>query len=93
MITASGPGSLPCLFAHCLPFVLFLLNSIHTGDRPYKCAHPGCEKAFTQLSNLQVRGWACPAHQWGWQGWLSSGRRGYLPVVEEMEKLGQLGGE
>ncbi|KAI1242188.1 zinc finger protein 384, partial [Lamprotornis superbus] len=27
--------------------------SIHTGDRPYKCAHPGCEKAFTQLSNLQ----------------------------------------
>uniref|UniRef100_A0A8D2DDF2 C2H2-type domain-containing protein n=1 Tax=Sciurus vulgaris TaxID=55149 RepID=A0A8D2DDF2_SCIVU len=22
-------------------------------DRPYKCAHPGCEKAFTQLSNLQ----------------------------------------
>ncbi|KAM8990049.1 zinc finger protein 362 isoform 6-T12 [Ara ararauna] len=27
--------------------------SIHTGDRPYKCPHPGCEKAFTQLSNLQ----------------------------------------
>ncbi|KAA0710063.1 Zinc finger protein [Triplophysa tibetana] len=27
--------------------------SIHTGDRPYKCVHPGCEKAFTQLSNLQ----------------------------------------
>lgn len=27
---------------------------IHTGDRPYKCPHPGCEKAFTQLSNLQV---------------------------------------
>ncbi|MED6239706.1 hypothetical protein ATANTOWER_009968 [Ataeniobius toweri] len=27
---------------------------IHTGDRPYKCLHPGCEKAFTQLSNLQV---------------------------------------
>ncbi|XP_072465784.1 zinc finger protein 362 isoform X4 [Notamacropus eugenii] len=26
---------------------------IHTGDRPYKCPHPGCEKAFTQLSNLQ----------------------------------------
>ncbi|XP_036826801.1 zinc finger protein 384 isoform X9 [Oncorhynchus mykiss] len=26
---------------------------IHTGDRPYKCIHPGCEKAFTQLSNLQ----------------------------------------
>uniref|UniRef100_A0A8C9DQU7 Zinc finger protein 362 n=1 Tax=Prolemur simus TaxID=1328070 RepID=A0A8C9DQU7_PROSS len=22
-------------------------------DRPYKCPHPGCEKAFTQLSNLQ----------------------------------------
>lgn len=33
---------------------LFLCR-IHTGDRPYKCAHPGCEKAFTQLSNLQVR--------------------------------------
>lgn len=31
---------------------------IHTGDRPYKCAHPGCEKAFTQLSNLQVSTWA-----------------------------------
>lgn len=29
-------------------------HRIHTGDRPYKCAHPGCEKAFTQLSNLQV---------------------------------------
>lgn len=27
---------------------------IHTGDRPYKCSHPGCEKSFTQLSNLQV---------------------------------------
>ncbi|KAG8536172.1 hypothetical protein GDO81_026983, partial [Engystomops pustulosus] len=26
---------------------------IHTGDRPYKCPQPGCEKAFTQLSNLQ----------------------------------------
>uniref|UniRef100_A0A8C6WUJ9 Zinc finger protein 384 like n=1 Tax=Neogobius melanostomus TaxID=47308 RepID=A0A8C6WUJ9_9GOBI len=26
---------------------------IHTGDRPYKCNHPGCEKSFTQLSNLQ----------------------------------------
>ncbi|KAI6073812.1 Zinc finger protein 362 isoform X2 [Aix galericulata] len=28
-------------------------SKIHTGDRPYKCPHPGCEKAFTQLSNLQ----------------------------------------
>ncbi|KAL7875167.1 hypothetical protein SRHO_G00061370 [Serrasalmus rhombeus] len=28
-------------------------HRIHTGDRPYKCTHPGCEKAFTQLSNLQ----------------------------------------
>ncbi|XP_069598023.1 zinc finger protein 362 isoform X2 [Ranitomeya imitator] len=26
---------------------------IHTGDRPYKCPQPACEKAFTQLSNLQ----------------------------------------
>lgn len=34
-----------------------LLCRIHTGDRPYKCAHPGCEKAFTQLSNLQVSIW------------------------------------
>lgn len=32
---------------------------IHTGDRPYKCAHPGCEKAFTQLSNLQVTAPPC----------------------------------
>lgn len=23
------------------------------GDKPYKCRHPGCTKAFTQLSNLQ----------------------------------------
>lgn len=25
----------------------------HTGDKPYKCRHPGCNKAFSQLSNLQ----------------------------------------
>ncbi|KAF0306732.1 Zinc finger protein rotund [Amphibalanus amphitrite] len=25
----------------------------HTGDKPYKCRHPGCSKAFSQLSNLQ----------------------------------------
>ena len=25
----------------------------HTGDKPYKCRHPGCTKAFSQLSNLQ----------------------------------------
>ncbi len=30
------------------------LFRIHSGDRPYKCSHPGCEKTFTQLSNLQV---------------------------------------
>lgn len=35
----------------CLTVIIF---RIHTGDRPYKCNHPGCEKAFTQLSNLQV---------------------------------------
>lgn len=35
-------------------FTLYSCFRIHTGDRPYKCAHPGCEKAFTQLSNLQV---------------------------------------
>lgn len=44
---------------------------IHTGDRPYKCPHPGCEKAFTQLSNLQVSAhpadaYCCPSpHQRG----------------------------
>lgn len=37
------------------------LCRIHTGDRPYKCPHPGCEKAFTQLSNLQVSGRLPPA--------------------------------
>ncbi|KAK3512804.1 hypothetical protein QTP70_025353 [Hemibagrus guttatus] len=31
----------------------FLSVRIHTGDRPYKCIQPGCDKAFTQLSNLQ----------------------------------------
>uniref|UniRef100_A0A8C1R650 Si:ch211-154o6.2 n=1 Tax=Cyprinus carpio TaxID=7962 RepID=A0A8C1R650_CYPCA len=38
-----------------LPLNLYILClfRIHTGDRPYKCAHPGCEKSFTQLSNLQ----------------------------------------
>lgn len=35
-------------------FLVITLYRIHTGDRPYKCGHPGCEKAFTQLSNLQV---------------------------------------
>ena len=34
--------------------IVFISSRIHTGDRPYKCLHPGCDKAFTQLSNLQV---------------------------------------
>lgn len=29
------------------------LRRTHTGERPYGCKHPGCGKAFTQLSNLQ----------------------------------------
>jgi zinc finger protein CreA/MIG len=24
----------------------------HTGEKPYICSHPGCDKRFTQSSNL-----------------------------------------
>ncbi|KAF9404506.1 hypothetical protein BGZ94_004131, partial [Podila epigama] len=26
----------------------------HTGERPYKCPHAGCDKTFTQLGNLKT---------------------------------------
>lgn len=26
----------------------------HTGERPYKCPHPDCDKTFTQLGNLKT---------------------------------------
>ncbi|KAF9277615.1 hypothetical protein BGZ68_009171 [Mortierella alpina] len=26
----------------------------HTGERPYKCPHPECDKTFTQLGNLKT---------------------------------------
>lgn len=45
----TGSGDVAELLPHCA-----CPCRIHTGDRPYKCPHPGCEKAFTQLSNLQV---------------------------------------
>lgn len=44
----TGSGDVAELLPHCA-----CPCRIHTGDRPYKCPHPGCEKAFTQLSNLQ----------------------------------------
>ena len=31
----------------------------HTGDKPYKCRHPGCTKQFSQLSNLQSHSRSC----------------------------------
>lgn len=43
--------------------LLRLCSRIHTGDRPYRCVHPGCDKAFTQLSNLQVIIHRCFSHQ------------------------------
>ncbi|KAF9909333.1 hypothetical protein BX616_011218 [Lobosporangium transversale] len=40
----------------------------HTGERPFKCMYPGCDKTFTQLGNLktherihdQVKRFLCP---------------------------------
>ena len=27
---------------------------IHTGDKPYKCSLPNCEKSFAQMTNLKT---------------------------------------
>ncbi|CAL4095859.1 unnamed protein product, partial [Meganyctiphanes norvegica] len=29
-------------------------NRIHTGERPYKCAYPGCERAFNQKGTMLI---------------------------------------
>lgn len=72
----------------CLLTASHLCSSSSTvstpGTDPTNVLTLGCEKAFTQLSNLQVRGWACPAHQRG---------LAWVPVIEEVEEVGQLGGE
>ncbi|ORY48167.1 hypothetical protein BCR33DRAFT_649738, partial [Rhizoclosmatium globosum] len=26
----------------------------HTGDKPFKCSHPGCTKEFSQQGNLRT---------------------------------------
>ncbi|KAJ6656779.1 hypothetical protein lerEdw1_003110 [Lerista edwardsae] len=56
--TAAGawtppPGCPPARCGPARPSGHQHCHRIHTGDRPYKCPHAGCEKAFTQLSNLQ----------------------------------------
>ncbi|MBN3323106.1 ZN384 protein, partial [Atractosteus spatula] len=56
LLITPGAGTLGCSVASVCGAVSERARAhgrIHTGDRPYKCAHPGCEKAFTQLSNLQ----------------------------------------
>lgn len=53
-VTGVGLRPLPQLSVTVTGVSLHLFTRIHTGDRPYRCSHPGCEKSFTQLSNLQV---------------------------------------
>lgn len=42
-----------CNKAFSRPSSLRIHSHSHTGEKPYKCAHPGCGKAFSVRSNMK----------------------------------------